>query len=166
MAMEAYLALYERTRDRAWVERAARAADFAETWLVCWDVPMGAAAATGRGPAVFFDRHASSVGLALVTLGFSAADTYLSRHAGDLLRLAELTGDAHYARVGRLVLHNTKQMVQRGREFGYARPGLQIEHWSLGRGRGYGLNSGWLPWVSTSHLLGIWSAEAALTPGP
>jgi hypothetical protein len=38
---------------------------------------------------------------------------------------------------------------------------------AIGRGRGYGLNSGWLPWVSTSHVLGIWDAEDAglIPPG-
>jgi hypothetical protein len=158
VALEAYLTLFEHTQDTAWVERAVRAADFTETWLVCWDIPIRAAATgPGGGPAVFFDEHATTVGLALVTLGFSAADTYLARHVRDFRRLAEITGDAHYHRIAELVLHNTKQMVQRDHEFGYARPGLQIEHWSLGRGRGSGLNSGWLPWVSTSHLLGIWS---------
>lgn len=34
---------------------------------------------------------------------------------------------------------------------------------AVGRGRGYGLNSGWLPWVSTAHVLGIW-AVAKMQP--
>jgi hypothetical protein len=83
-------------------------------------------------------------------------DTYLSRHVGEFLQLAELTGDQHYRDIARLLLHNTKQMVQLADEYGYARPGYQIEHWSIGRGRGYGLNSGWLPWVASAHVLSIW----------
>lgn len=156
LAMDAYLALHRATGRRRWLEAAEAAAGFCESWIVGWDVPMHACDAQ-RQP--FFDRDAWSAGLALITLGFSAVDTYLARHVGDFTRLAALTGDAHYRDVAALLLHNTKQMIQQASEYGYAAPGFQIEHWSIGRGRGYGLNSGWLPWVSTSHVLGIWDAE-------
>jgi hypothetical protein len=157
VALEAYLALHRTTGERRWLAAATVAADIVETWLVCWDIPMGAA----HGRHVFYDERAGTVGLSLITLGFSAVDNYLSRHVGDLLALERATGDPHYGEVARLALHNTKRTVQLAGEYGYARDGMQIEHWSLGRGRGYGLNSGWLPWVSTSHLLGIWASAAA-----
>jgi hypothetical protein len=157
LAMEAYLALHSATGKPRWLEAARLAADFCETWVVGWDVPMHA---DGAASQPFFDRSAWSTGLALITLGFSAVDTYLARHAGDFLALASLTGDEHYREVGELLLHNTKQMVQLAGEYGYAADGYQIEHWSIGRGRGYGLNSGWLPWVASSHVLSIWAARA------
>jgi len=77
---------------------------------------------------------------------------------GDFLRLADLIGDDHYTEVTRLPLHNTKQMVQVKSQYGYQPPGYQIEHRAIGQGRGYGLNSGWLRWVSMSHVPGIWAA--------
>lgn len=156
LAMEAYLALCEVTGSPRWRDAAQVAADFCETWIVGWDIPMRAANA---GEHAFFDGAAWSAGLGLITLGFSAVDTYLARHVGDFARLAELTGDEHYREVARLLLHNTKQMVQSADEYGYAAPGFQIEHWSIGRGRGYGLNSGWLPWVATSHILSTWAVD-------
>jgi hypothetical protein len=156
LAMEAYLALHEVTGEPRWLAAAMLAADFCESWIVGWDIPMRAADADTQP---FFDPSAPSSGLALITLGFSAVDTYLARHVGDFLALAAATGDDHYREVAALVLHNTKQMVQLGSEYGYVSPGYQIEHWAIGRGRGYGLNSGWLPWVSTSHILSIWAAE-------
>jgi hypothetical protein len=155
LALDAYLAVHAVTGRPRWLAAAQLAADFCETWIVGWDVPMNAADVTEQP---FFDPAAWPAGLGLITLGFSAVDTYLARHVGDFLRLARLTGDVHYADVAELLLHNTKQMVQLGTEYGYRRPGFQIEHWSIGRGRGYGLNSGWLPWVATAHLLGIWAA--------
>lgn len=148
LAMEAYLALHAATGSSRWLEAARLAADFCASWIVGWDVLMD----------WFFDRSASCTGLALITLGFSAVDTYLARHTGDYLRLAAATGDDLYREIAWLMLHNTKQMVQLRHEYGYAAPGYQIEHWSIGRGRGAGLNSGWLPWVATSHVLSIWDA--------
>lgn len=155
IALQAYLTLHAATGRSRWRRAAQLAGDFCATWVLGWDIPMGAADAPAQP---CYDQTAPSAGLAVVTLGFSAVDTYLSRHVGDFLYLAELTGDAHYRDVGTLLLHNTKQMVQLGTEFGYQAPGFQIEHWAIGRGRGYGLNSGWLPWVSTAHVLGIWAA--------
>ncbi len=153
LALDAYLTVHAVTGAPRWLAAARLAADFCETWIVGWDVPMAAADA-GQQP--FFDLAAWATGLGLITLGFSAVDTYLARHVADFRRLAALTGDRHYADVADLLLHNTKQMVQLADEYGYARPGYQIEHWSIGRGRGYGLNSGWLPWVASAHVLSIW----------
>jgi hypothetical protein len=64
-----------------------------------------------------------------------------------------------------MLLRNTKRMVQLAQEYGYAHPGFQIEHWAIGRGRGFGLSSGWLPWVSTSHVIGIRGMNNARSPG-
>ncbi|MFL5734165.1 MAG: hypothetical protein ACJ78Q_13320 [Chloroflexia bacterium] len=162
LALEAYLRLFERTDDQKWLEAAELAAQVCETWVFCWDIPMPVDDRHGR----FFDG-ATTVGYQLITTGFSAFDVFLSRQVGDFARLAQLTGDAHYAEVGRIVLHNTKNTIQMSDEYGYACPGLQIEHWSMGRGRGFGLNSGWLPWVATGHIVGIREARQfpALGPG-
>ncbi len=50
-------------------------------------------------------------------------DGSLPRHVGDFLRLAGLAGDRHYRDIATLLLHNTKQRVQVGDEFGYRVPG-------------------------------------------
>ena len=63
-----------------------------------------------------------------------------------------------------ILLHNTKSMLALpGRLFDLRTPGWQQEHWSLAQ-RGYGLHRGWLPWVATSHLNGIFGIME-LDPG-
>ena len=153
LAFDGYLRLYECTHDRRWLEAADRSARWCETWIIAWEIPMPAEPDVPR----FYAPGRTTVGLQLITTGFSAVDMFLGRQVGDFLRLARYTGDRHWAEVGRILLHNTKCMVQLHGEYGYAYDGFQIEHWAIGRGRGYGLNSGWLPWVSSSHVIGIWT---------
>jgi hypothetical protein len=157
LAFEAYLALFEATGARRWLLAAEEAARVCETWIFEWNVPMPT-----DSPERFFPPGRTTVGFQLITTGFSAFDVYLTRHVGEFARLARYTGDGHYLEIAKILLHNTKSTIQLDSEYGYARPGMQIEHWSMGRGRGFGLNSGWLPWVSTSHLISIDSARTEL----
>jgi hypothetical protein len=46
-----------------------------------------------------------------------------------------------------------------GRVYDLRGLGLQQEHWSLAPELGNGIQRGWLPWVSTSHLNGIFGLE-------
>ncbi len=155
-ALEAYLCLFDATGARLWLRAAEVAARVCETWVFQWNVPM-----PSDDPDRFFPAGRATAGYQLITSGFSAFDMYLTRHVGDFFRLARLTGNRRYACTAELLLYNTKNTIQRAGELGYARPGFQIEHFSTGRGRGYGLNSGWLPWVATSHLLSIEEARRA-----
>ena len=154
LAFEAYLALYEAGAGAQWLEAAQDAARVCESWIFLWNIPMPV-----DDPHRFFPAGRGTTGFQVITTGFSAFDMYLTRHAGDYARLARHTGDPHYRQIARILLHGTKGAVQLRGELGYARPGMQVEHWSMGRGRGYGLNSGWLPWVSTSHLVSIAAAR-------
>jgi hypothetical protein len=45
------------------------------------------------------------------------------------------------------------------RLYDFGEAGWQQEHWSIAPRRGYGLHRGWLPWVSTSHLAGIYDMQ-------
>ncbi len=153
LSLEAYLHLHEATGDPKWLPRAVAAAQFAETWIYCWNVPM---------PADDDDSHrhwkqgVSTVGLQLISTGHSLVDAYMAFDVDEYARLAKLTGDRHYLDVACLLLHNTKSMLALpGRTFDLGEPGWQQEHWSLAPRRGYGLHRGWLPWVATSQLNGI-----------
>ncbi len=42
LSIEAYLALYGSIKDAKWLKRARAAADYAETWIYLWNVPMPA----------------------------------------------------------------------------------------------------------------------------
>ncbi|MBN1488658.1 MAG: hypothetical protein JXA69_01970 [Phycisphaerae bacterium] len=153
LSLEAYLALYRATGDHRWVERARAAADFAETWIYIWDVPMPK---DDLNAGIHWKHNVSTVGLQLIASGHSLVDAYMAFDADDYAELYRLTGDAHYFDVARLLLHNTKGMLAMpGRTYDLGVPGWQQEHWSLAPRRGYGLHRGWLPWVTTSHLNGI-----------
>lgn len=153
LSLEAYLALYEETNDKQWLQRAQRAADFSETWIYIWNVPMP----TDADPEdIHWKPGISTIGLQLISSGHSLVDQYMAFDTDEYAKLYRYTGDPHYLEVARLLLHNTKTMLALpGREFDLKGPGWQQEHWSVAPHRGYGIHRGWLPWVTTSHLNGI-----------
>jgi hypothetical protein len=80
--------------------------------------------------------------------------------ADEYAKLYRYTGDSHYREVARILLHNTKSMLALpGRPYDLKGPGWQQEHWSFAPPRGFGAHRAWLPWVSTSHLNGIFGLE-------
>ena len=155
LSLEAYLALLDATHQAKWLDRARIAADYAETWVYLWNVPMPVDA----DPAMLqWKAGVPTVGVQLIATGHSLTDEYMAFSVGDFARLGKLTDDAHYLEVARLLLFDTKSMVaNRTDSFGLHGPGWQQEHWSMAPRRGVGLHRGWLPWVATSQLQGILS---------
>ena len=153
LSLGAYLALFDMTHDPQWLSRAQAAANYAESWIYLWNVPMPP---DENDVHLHWKRGVSTVGVQLIATGHSLVDEYMSCDAGEYARLYQYTGDAHYLAVARILLFNTKNMLALpGRLFDLGEPGWQQEHWSLAPRRGYGLHCGWLPWVATSQLDGI-----------
>lgn len=153
LSLEAYLALYETTKETKWLDRAKAAADFAETWMYAWNVPMPADADDRN---LHWKKGVPTVGLQLISTGHSLADAYMAFDADEYAKLFRYTGDHHYLDVAKLLLHNTLAMTALpGRTYDLRGPGWQQEHWSLAPWRGHGFHRGWLPWVSCSHLNGM-----------
>lgn len=153
LSMEAYLALYKATQDHKWLKRAATAANFSETWIYIWNVPMPAAESNKD---LHWKKGVSTIGLQLISTGHSLVDEYMAREVGYYAKLSDYTEDNHYLKVAKILLHNTKGMLALpGRTYDLLAPGLQQEHWSLAPIRGYGRKRAWLPWVATSQLDGI-----------
>jgi uncharacterized protein YyaL (SSP411 family) len=153
LSLEAYLTLYRATRDQRWIKRAQVAADFAETWIYIWNIPIPA---DDHNPNLHWKHDVPTTSLQLISTGHSLVDDYMAFDVDEYATLYRLTGDEHYREVARLLLHNTKNMVALpGRTYDLNTPGWQQEHWSLAPRRGYGLHRGWLPWVATSQLNGI-----------
>lgn len=161
LSLDAYLALYEATGESHWIDRARAAADFAETWIYAWDVPLP----IDTDPtSSHWKPGCSTVGTQLISTGHSLVDQYMAFDAGNYAKLAKLTCDAHYRDVARILLQNTKVMLGLpGRTWDLAGPGWQQEHWSHAPRRGRGLHRGWLPWLAISHLHGI---DAVLNTDP
>ncbi len=153
LSLEAYLALRAATGNPLWIERAKVAADFAESWIYLWNVPIPE---DDHDPNLHWKHGVPTVGLQLISTGHSLVDAYMAYDVDEFAELHLLTGDVHYLDVARLLLHNTKNMLALpGRTYDLGTPGWQQEHWSLAPRRGYGLHRLWLPWVATSQLNGI-----------
>jgi len=157
LSLQAYLGLYQATHDSPWLERAAAAANYAETWIYCWNVPIPASEDNAE---LHWKRGVPTIGLQLIATGHSLVDEYMSDNVGDYAKVYFFTKDPHYFAVARLLLHDTKVMVAiPGRLYDLPGPGWQQEHWSLAPVRGSGLHRAWLPWVATSQLDGIYDSE-------
>jgi len=154
LSVEAYLTLYEQTKSRKWLDRAQHAANFAETWIYLWNVPMP----LGESDAILpWKNGVPTVGAQLIATGHSLTDEYMSFDTDEFAKLSSWTGDTHDLDVARLLLHDTKNMLAvPGRLYDLKGPGWQQEHWTFSPVRGFGLHRGWLPWVATSQLNGIY----------
>jgi len=161
LSMEAYLSLYESTKESKWLERAEAAADFAESWIWIWNLPMPLDADDAQ---LHWKKGVPTIGLQGITaLAAGGADEYLDWAVPSYARLYNYTKDPHYLDVARLLLHDTKSMVALpGRQYDMKGIGWQQEHWRLGPGgpgRGVGSHRFWLPWISANHLYGITGLE-------
>ena len=161
LSMEAYLSLYDSTKDKRWLERAEAAGNFAESWIWIWNLPMPQDADDAK---LHWKKGVPTVGLQGITaLAAGGADEYLDWAVASYARLYKETGDPHYLDVARVLLHDTKSMVALpGRQYDMKGIGWQQEHWGMGPGgpgRGIGGHRFWLPWVSANHLYGITGLE-------
>jgi hypothetical protein len=157
LSLEAYLILYEKTKGAKWLERARMAANFAETWIYLWNVPMPA---DEDDNTLHWKKGVPTVGVQLISTGHSLVDNYMAFDADEYAKLWVFTKDLNYYDVALILLHNTKSMTALP-EHPYDLHGLgwQQEHWSLAPVRGYGLHRGWLPWVPCSQLNGIYGIK-------
>ncbi len=161
LSMEAYLSLYESTKEPKWLDRAKAAADFAESWIWIWNLPMLLDADDAH---LHWKKGVSIVGLQGITTRVAgSADEYLDWAVPSYAKLYIYTKDLHYLDVARLLLHDTKSMVALpGRQYDMKGIGWQQEGWRMGPGgpgRGIGGHRFWLPWISANHLYSITGLE-------
>lgn len=159
LSTEAYLALYEHIREQRWLDRAAHAADFAETYIYTWNVPMPVDA---ESEDLHWVEGVPTIGLNVVSTSRPGlADLYLAFDVDEFAKLYKFTGDQHYLDIATMLLHNSNNMLALpGRLLNLPGPGWTCEHIALGPPhRGRGLNHLWLPWVNTCRLNGILYTE-------
>jgi len=159
LSLEAFLALFEHTGETKWLDRARFAADFAETWIWIWNVPMPADADDAK---LHWKKGVPTVGVQGIGSDVAGhVDQYLDWSVPSYAKLYKLTKDEHYLDVARILLHNTKAMLALpGRTYDLLGPGWHQEHFRMGPGiRGMGAHRNWLVWVSVNHLHGITGLE-------
>ena len=161
LSLEAFLSLYDSTSDKKWLERAQAAADFAESWIWIWNLPMPLDADDAN---LCWKKGVSIIGgQGITALHAGSMDEYLDWSAASYAKLSKLTGDPHYLEVARLLLHGTKSMVALpGRLYDLKGPGWQQEGFRMGpggAGRGTSGHRFWLPWISANHLYSITGLE-------
>ena len=161
LSMEAFLSLYDSTHEPKWLERAKAAADFAETWIWIWNLPMPLDAEDSQ---LCYKKGVPTIGVQGITArGAGGVDEYLDWAVPSYAKLYNYTKDSHYLDVARVLLHATKSMVALpGRQYDMRGVGWQQEGWRMGPGGGGRGTSGhrfWLPWVSANHLYGITGLE-------
>jgi len=162
LSMEAFLTLYDATKDPKWLKRAQVAGNFAESWMWIWNVPM---ALDADNDSLHWKKGVPTVGVQGITARVAGHfDQYLDWSVPAYAKLYEYTGDPHYKDVARILLHNPKGMLALpGRLYGMVGPGWQQENWRMSvarEGRGFGSPEKWMPWVTTNHLYSITGLEA------
>ena len=150
IAFDSYLALYDVTQDKRWLDAAVDAATFTETWIYAWNVPLPIDADPAK---LGVPRVKTFAGTNLIATGHSGVDNFLAFASFSYARLAIYTGDEHFAGVARLLQHNSAQFVDTGEKsgnsLGYATPGLCVEAFTLAVNRGHSVNV-WLPWLTSA----------------
>jgi len=140
-AMFAFMALYDVTEDRKWLEAACGAADYTETFTFVWNFPVHV-----PYPAHPFNRFHIS-GQSNVSVGTAGGDIYMAACSYTYYRLWLLTGDRHYCDFAEFLNRNCKQANDTDGSCGYRYPGLVNEgaHFSE---QEYRSRYHWLPWCT------------------
>ena len=158
LSAEAFMTLYEDSKDGKWLQRARAAADYAETWIWIWNVPMP----EGADPDVLgWKPGVPTTGVnGIGSNDVGGVDQYLDWAVPIYAKLYKYTGDEHEKDVAYVLLHGTKAMLALpGRTYDMAGPGWQQEHWRMNPIRGIGAHRTWLPWISINHLHGVTALE-------
>ena len=149
MALRAFNALYDLTRDRRWLDAATQTATFYATWIYSWPVPIPSGDAS-----VVYPTGRLTTGLSQIATSNSGCDSYAATDAFEVYRLYLFTGDAQYLAEARMMLYNTKQPMNWDAAHplsGYGDPGLFVESLTLAPQRGHGI-SYYLSWQTANYM--------------
>ena len=159
LSMEAFLALYDATKDPM-AGRAEAAGNFAESWIWVWNVPMPLDA---NDATLHWKKGVPTIGVNGIGSDVpGGVDQYLGLGRSLLRQALQVDpGRALPGRRPRPACTTPKSMLALpGRTYDMLGPGWQQEHWSMGPGhRGLGAHRNWLPWVSINHLHSIMGLE-------
>lgn len=146
-AIYAFMALYDNTQDRKWLDAAVQAARYTETFMYAYDVPM-----TIGDTLTDFPAHKSTTGQTLIATGHSGVDNGLSFSSFQYYRLYLFTGDKHLLQIAKMAMHNSLQTMDIDGAMGYKYKALQTEAFQLsGNTRGHSVRQ-WLAWNTAAVM--------------
>jgi hypothetical protein len=165
-AFRALLELHGVTGEERYLRQAVRAAWIACSWAFLWDVPLPAGSTFGR------EGFRSTGWTGCDTPGAGYIHPMGVVMVPDLVEVGRLSGEPLFLEIAELVLAGCNENVALpGRDWGYARPGLQEEGLQIswcwiddpmfagtgfgGRGKGEG-NKTCFPWISA---VAIWAHQ-------
>jgi len=93
LSTEAYLALFEATKNSKWLDRGRAAADYAETYIYIRKVPMPA---DEDDQLLHWKKGVPTYGVQLIATGHSLVDDNMAFDVDEYARLARWTGDTRY----------------------------------------------------------------------
>ena len=94
LSMEAFLALYDNTKDPKWLERAEAAANYTESWIWIWNVPMPLDADDAK---LHWKKGVPTIGVNGIGSDVAGGvDQYLDWAVPSYAKLYKLTKDEHY----------------------------------------------------------------------
>lgn len=146
MALYAFLALYDATRDDKWKEAAIQAARYTETFMFSYDVPMAI-----NDTLTDYPKDRDIVGQTLIATGHSGIDNGMAFSSFQYYRLYLMTGDKHFLHVARLIQNNTLGIMDLDGKMGYRYRGLLTECFNPQSNRGHSVRQQ-LPWNQASIL--------------
>jgi len=148
MALRAFTALYDLTREVRWRDAAVQTAHYYATWIYSWNIPIPAA-----DPRVVYPLSRQTTGLSIIATGNGGCDSYAATDAFEVYRLYLFTGDTRLLDQARMMLYNTKQPLDwdSADPLGYGDPGLFNEALTLVVPRGHGVDY-YLPWQTANYM--------------
>lgn len=139
-ALFGFMALYDLTGEKKWLDASVSAADYTETWTYAWTFPVVA-----PQPVHPFHKYSIS-GQSIITLG-GGADVYMAACAYTYYRLYLLTGDGHYRDFAEFIHKNTRQSNDVDGSIGYRYKGLGHESGNFAL-QVLDSHYHWLPWCT------------------
>lgn len=128
-ALQGFLAMYDFTKEKKWLDAAEQAAIYTATWTFLHEVPVE----TDQTAETDWPKDRSIVGQHLIAIGHAAADLGFAWSSFAYYRLYVLTRKEIYLKLARISAHNTKQSMNLRQElYPGQQEGLQQEAFRIG----------------------------------
>ena len=157
-ALFAYSALYGATGEEKYLRASEQAAVFAMSWVYLYRFAVtNTDGLTAGRPAA----AGCSDGLSLIATGHSAADSYMSVAYYEFFKLYVRTGETRWRDMALFLEKNTKQTMNVGNRWGFARESFMPEATNLAEFvfRTADVRGVWLPWITAVNAEPIAAME-------